>query len=100
MLRAVLGPPTNLSIIERNAISIKLAWEPPSAFQSPSLLSYTVVVKSRNGTLVYNETVKESQLVVTTPDPCDHYDATVSSQCGVAKNSSGNSIQLIGGEKV
>ncbi|KAL5479785.1 hypothetical protein EMCRGX_G023363 [Ephydatia muelleri] len=88
--------PSNLTIIEHNATFVKLAWVPPSAFQSPSLSTYTVVVKRGNGTLVYNETVRESQLVVPTPDPCDYYEATVSSQCGLAKSSIGNAIKLIG----
>ena len=99
MLSAVLDLPSNLTIIEHNATFVKLAWVPPSDFQSPSLSTYTVVVKRGNGTLVYNETVRESQLVVPTPDPCDYYEATVSSQCGLAKSSIGNAIKLIGGKK-
>lgn len=92
----VLGPPTNLTIIEHNFTFLKLAWEPPSAFQFPSLLTYTIMVKSGNGTLVRNETMKESQLVVTTPDPCDPYEATIYSMCGLTQSDSGNSIKLIG----
>ncbi|KAL5479787.1 hypothetical protein EMCRGX_G023365 [Ephydatia muelleri] len=90
----VQDPPSNLTIIEHNATFMKLAWVPPSVFQSSSLSTYTVVVKRGNGTLVYNETVRESQLVVPTPDPCDYYEATVILQYGAACCEI--TIQLIG----
>eukprot|EP00731_Ephydatia_muelleri_P019276 Em0012g101a len=35
-----------------------------------------------SGAPVYSETVREPQLVITTPDPCDHYEATVTPMCG------------------
>ena len=31
---------------------------------------------------MYRETVREPQLVITTPDPCGHYEATVIPICG------------------
>ena len=31
---------------------------------------------------MYSETVREPQLVITTPDPCGHYEATVTLMCG------------------
>ena len=31
---------------------------------------------------MYSETVREPQLVITTPDPCGHYEATVTPMCG------------------
>ena len=31
---------------------------------------------------MYSETVREPQLVITTPDPCGYYEATVTPMCG------------------
>ena len=31
---------------------------------------------------IYSETVREPQLVITTPDPCGRYEATVTPMCG------------------
>ena len=31
---------------------------------------------------MYSEIVREPQLVITTPDPCGHYEATVTPMCG------------------
>ena len=31
---------------------------------------------------MYSETVREPQLVITPPDPCGHYEATVTPMCG------------------
>ena len=68
--------PTNLTTTVLNATSVLLAWGPPNGTRSPSLF-YRVLVTSGNGTQVYNKTVKELQLIHTTPDPCDQYWANV-----------------------
>ena len=73
--------PTNLTTTALNATSVLLVWGPPSGAHSPSLF-YRVLVTSGNGTLVYNKTVKELQLILTTPDPCDQYWANVTSVYG------------------
>ena len=81
----LLGPPTppsNPYSTPINATSILLAWGPPSNVWLPSVLSYVVVVRSRNGGLLYNVTLRELQLTISTPDPCDHYKATVTALCG------------------
>ena len=68
--------PTNLTTTALNATSVLLAWGPLSGAQSPSHF-YRVLVTSGNGTPVHNRTVKELQLILTTPDPCDQYWANV-----------------------
>ncbi|KAL5488584.1 hypothetical protein EMCRGX_G017551 [Ephydatia muelleri] len=81
----VQGPPsptTNLNIIKYNYSTTLLVWGPPPDAQSPSLLSYAVVIRNGSGAPVYSETVREPQLVITTPDPCSHYEATVTPMCG------------------
>ena len=91
------GPPsapTDLNITTYNDTATKLAWGPPRDAQSSPLLSYAVVISNGSGALVYNETVREPQLVITTPDPCDHYEATVTPMCGGAQT---NPVKL-GGE--
>ena len=91
--------PTNLTTTALNATSVLLAWGPPFGAQSPSLF-YRVLVTSGNGTLVYNKTVKELQLILTTPDPCDQYRANVTTFYGNSIVCTGNSIMkaIKGGE--
>ena len=93
--------PTNLTTTALNATSVLLAWGPPSEAQSPSLF-YRVLVTGGNGTLVYNKTVTELQLILTTPDPCDQYWANVTAIYGNLNSivCSGNSIikAINGGE--
>ena len=67
---------TNLTTTVLNATFVLLVWGPPSGAPSPSLF-YRVLGTSGNGTLVYDKTVKELQLILTTPDPCDQYWANV-----------------------
>ena len=81
----VQGPPsapTDLNITTCNYTATVLVWRPPPGVQSPSLLSYAVVIRNGSGATVYSETVRELQLVITTPDPCGHYEATVTPMCG------------------
>ena len=47
---------------------------------------------------MYNETVREPQLVITTPDPCDHYEATVTPMCGSTTSAQTSPVKL-GGER-
>ena len=47
---------------------------------------------------MYNETVREPQLVITTPDPCDHYEATVTPMCGSITGAQTSPVKL-GGER-
>ena len=80
-----IGPPsapTDLNIITYNGTATLLVWGPPPDAQSPSLLSYAVVIRNGSGAPVYSETVREPQLVITTPDPCGHFEATVTPMCG------------------
>ena len=94
---------TNLTTTALNATSVILAWGPPSGAQSPSLF-YRILVTSGNGMLVCNRTVKELQLILTTPDPCDQYWANVTTVYGNMKSlvCSGNSIMkaINGGETI
>ena len=64
--------------------------------QSPSLLSYAVVIRNGSGVPVYSETVREPQLVITTPDPCGHYEATVTPMCGNATGAQTSPVMLRG----
>ena len=45
---------------------------------------------------MYNETVREPQLVITTPDPCDHYEATVTPMCGSITGAQTSPVKLGG----
>eukprot|EP00731_Ephydatia_muelleri_P019238 Em0012g63a len=45
-------------------------------------LSIFECTRNGSGVPVYSETVREPQLVITTPDPCGHYEATVTPMCG------------------
>ena len=74
--------PTDLNITSYNDSTTLMVWGPPLDAQSPSLLSYAVVIRNGSGAPVYSETVREPQLVITTPDSCGHYEATVTLMCG------------------
>ena len=91
---ALPSAPTNLTTTALNATSVILAWGPPSGAQSPNLI-YRVLVTSENGTLVYNETVKELQLILTTPDQCDQYWANVTTVYANSINCTGNGIKNV-----
>eukprot|EP00731_Ephydatia_muelleri_P001491 Em0001g1491a len=92
-VQAPPSAPTNLTTTALNATSVLLAWGPPFGAQSPSHF-YRVLVTSSNGTLVYNKTVTELQLILTTPDPCDQYWANVTAVYGNLNSTvcTGNSI--------
>ena len=87
----------DLNITTNNYTTTLLVWGPLPDAQSPSLLSYAVVIRNGSGTPVYSETVREPQLVITTPDPCDHYEATVTPMCGNITGVQSTSVEL-GGE--
>ena len=55
------------------------------------------MISNGSGALVYNETVRKPQLVITTPDPCDHYEATVTPMCGSITGAQTSPVKL-GGE--
>ena len=97
MLSGPPSAPTDLNITTYNDTASKLAWGPPPDAQSPSLLSYAVVISNGSGAPVYNETVREPQLFITTPDPCGHYEATVTPMCGSIAGAQTSSVKL-GGE--
>ena len=43
---------------------------------------------------MYSETVREPQLVITTPDPCGHYEATVTPMCGSITGAQTSPVEL------
>ena len=95
-----IGPssaPTALNIAIYNDTGTVLVWGPPPDVLSPSLLSYAVVIRNGSGAPVYSETVREPQLVITTPDPCGHYEATVTPMCGNITGVHTSAVEL-GGE--
>eukprot|EP00731_Ephydatia_muelleri_P019307 Em0012g132a len=93
----VQGPPyalTDLNITSYNDSTTVLVWGPLPDAQSPSLLSYAVVIRNGSGAPVYSETVREPQLVITTPDPCGHYEATVTPMCGSITGAQTSPVEL------
>ena len=99
-MHIISGPPsapTDLNTTTYNDSAAVLVWGPPPDAQSPSLLSYAVVIRNGSGAPVYSETVREPQLVITTPDPCGHYEATVTPMCGSITGVHTSAVEL-GGE--
>ena len=43
---------------------------------------------------MYSETVKEPKLVINTPDPCGHYEATVTPMCGSITGAQTSPVEL------
>ena len=64
--------------------SLKLSWGVPLGAQLLSLL-YTVVVRTGNKTILFNRTVEELQIIVTIPNACDQYEATVMANYGATR---------------
>ena len=60
---------------------IQLSWLPSNRGETAPLLNYVVLVMDGNGIVVRNETVRNSQLIINTSDPCSQYDATVAPVC-------------------
>ena len=91
------GPPsapTDLNVTLYNDSTTLLVWGLPSDVQSPSLLSYAVVIRNGSGAPVYSETVREPQLVITTLDPCGHYEANVTPMCGSITGAQTSPVEL------
>ncbi|KAL5488527.1 hypothetical protein EMCRGX_G017477 [Ephydatia muelleri] len=78
----VKGPPTTPTDVNSTAYNDTTGLGTTTVAQSPSLLSYAVVIRNGSGAPVYSETVREPQLVITTPGPCGHYEATDTPMCG------------------
>lgn len=91
--------PSNLTAIALNATSTLLAWGHIYTAQSTPL-SYVVSIINGSGTLVYNWIVRESQWIVTIPDPCDQYEAIVTAMFpSVNCSGNGTTTTLVGGTK-
>ena len=46
---------------------------------------------------MYNEEVREPQVTISSPDPCDHYEATVTPMCGSTRGVQTSPVKM-GGE--
>lgn len=61
--------------------TLKLTWGVPLGNELPSLL-YAVVVRTGNGSILFNRTLGELQVTINIPNTCDQYEATVIAYCG------------------
>ncbi|KAL5502847.1 hypothetical protein EMCRGX_G009683 [Ephydatia muelleri] len=77
----VQGPPENLTATLIYNSFIQLSWIPSNGRQIGSFLDYIVLVMDGSGFVVHNETVRNSQLIINTSDPCSQYYATVAPVC-------------------
>ena len=50
----------------------------------PSIIFYTVTIRDGSGCTLYNQTQSDSQLIFSTPNSCDQYEASVTAMCGTA----------------
>ena len=73
--------PSNLTALSTGT-SVRLSWGLPPGTLSPTLLAYSVVVRRGNGTLLFNGTVMELQVIINIPPLCDQYEAIVTATCG------------------
>ena len=78
------GAPNNPLSIPINTSSIMLTWEPPPDVLMPSILYYIVTIRNGSGDILYNETLRVSQLIFNTPNSCGQYEASVTAMCGTA----------------
>ena len=93
-----LDPFINLTASINNGF-VRLYWIPSAGEQVHSFLPYAVQIRNGSGALVYNTTVREPQLIINTPDPCDLYEATVVPLCQrTAPIAAVAAIQMPGGK--
>ena len=90
-----LGPPENLTATLIYNSFIQLSWIPSNGRQIGSFLDYIVLVMDGSGFVVHNETVRNSQLIINTSDPCSQYYATVAPVCQGTV-----SVAAIGGSRI
>ena len=69
-----------LTSVARNSTSTSISWVFVPAMTSA--LNYQLEIRNSSGLLVYNQTLSGTQLVYTTPDPCDRYNAAVTAIYG------------------
>ena len=94
----LLGPPHNLTATLIGNSLIQLSWIPSNGGWIGTFLDYTVLVKDGNGVVVHNGTVRNSQLIINTSDPCSQYYATVAPVCqGTVSVASIGGSQIPGG---
>eukprot|EP00731_Ephydatia_muelleri_P019871 Em0012g696a len=79
----VQGPPSipsNLMAVATGT-TLKLTWGAPLGNELLSLL-YAVVFRTGNGSILFNRTLGELQVIISIPNTCDQYEATVMAYCG------------------
>ena len=76
------GPFTNPSLtsLSVNLTTSNISWNLPSEDQTPlaTFIYSILLIRNRNGTVVYNMTTQSQSLIYSIPDPCNTYDVTVS----------------------
>ena len=81
-----------------NSTSIRIHW----TFRSDnvSTLSYYVTIVNMYGTVMYNQSQNNAQLVYTLPDTCGRYSAVVTAMYGYLNFTclQNSSLQLVGGK--
>ncbi|KAL5515853.1 hypothetical protein EMCRGX_G001087 [Ephydatia muelleri] len=77
-----IGPFTNPSLtsLSVNLTTSNISWNLPSEDQTPlaTFIYSILLIRNRNGTVVYNMTTQSQSLIYSIPDPCNTYDVTVS----------------------
>ena len=91
--------PSTLTSIVLNSSYASLRWS--FASDNYSTLNYQVVIRKRFGDLVFNETLSVKQFEYNIPDPCDHYNATVTAVYGYQNQTclQSASVQIFGGKE-
>eukprot|EP00731_Ephydatia_muelleri_P006916 Em0003g1164a len=77
----VQGPPLNLTATLIGGGLMKFSWIQSTEIRIGSFLDYLVLVKDGNRVVVHNETVRNSQLIINTSDPCGQYIVSVAPVC-------------------
>ena len=101
---SITGPFTtpSLTSLSVNRTASNISWNLPSKDQSPlaTFIYSILIIRNRNGMVVYNMTTQSQSLIFSIPDPCNTYDVTVSA---VYQNPSttcviNSSVPLTGGK--
>ena len=96
-----LGPPLNLTATLLGNGLVQLSWIPSNGEQDVSVFNYVVQIKNGNGTLDQNITVRSSQLIISSTDPCHLSEAILIPLCqSIAPMTSALRLQIPGGSYI
>ena len=96
-----LGPPLNLTATLLGNGLVQLSWIPSNGEHDISVFNYLVQITDGNGILDQYITVRSSQFIISSTDPCHLYEAMLIPLCqSIAPMTSALRLQIPGGSYI